>query len=103
MVTRTVRGTLVTVMVVNTESAEVRNETFVIPKVYKKEKALKEAIQKHLELFCKKDKLVDICDKKTIDTLKGMTDEEFDRYAVELDPKTRRPLTSGLAETSESK
>lgn len=92
MVTRTTKFTEVTVMTVNKQTAEVENRTLSLPKTFKKEKALNGAIQEELNKESSDLKFVDIVDKKEVEKLLGMTDDEFSLHAVELDAKTRKPL-----------
>lgn len=99
MVTRTTKFTEVTVMTVNKQTAEVENRVISLPKTFKKDKALHTAIQEALSKESADLKFVDVVDKTEVEKLLGMKDDEFSLYAVELDPKTRKPL--GEQEESE--
>ena len=101
IITRTVKGTEVTVLGINTETAEPENATYVIPGNYEKvvdEKAVfdtkkllkvvKEAYD--TETFAN----VKIVHCKTGDKIYGMWEEDFIANAFELDPKTRKPIRS---------
>lgn len=92
MVTRTTKFTALTVMVVNTVTAEVENRNVELSKTFKKEKALHEAIQVELTKESPDLKFVTVASKKEVEKLLGQTDETFNLYAVELDPVTRKPI-----------
>lgn len=90
--TRTSKFTEVVAMVVNKETAEVENREVSIPKVFKKDTSLNEAVQEVLTEEDSNLKLVDIVSKKTTEKLMGVPEDIGNKYAVELDPKTRKPL-----------
>lgn len=99
MVTRTTKFTALTVMVVNTVTAEVENRKVELPKTFKKEKALHEAIQAELTKESADLKFVTVASKNEVEKLLGMNDEQFSIYAQELDPATRKPLPLKVVET----
>lgn len=101
IITRTVKGTEVTVLGMNTETAEPENVTYVIPGNYEKvvdekavfdtKKLLKVVKASYdTETFAN----VKIVDCKNVDKIYGMWEEDFIANAFELDPKTRKPISS---------
>lgn len=106
IVTRTVSGTQVSVLGINTETAEPENRTYVLSGLYKvvdekdekgnavkthfdEKKALKD-VQKAYDTD--EFKNVKIVDHQQVDKLYGMWEEDFIANAMELDPTTRKPL-----------
>ena len=89
LITRTFEESNVTVMCVDTETAEVSNETFHFAYAMDNEKALK---------VCKKlyesatTKIVAVVDNEVTETLRGMTEETFLANSIVLDPVTRKPI-----------
>lgn len=111
IVTRTVMGTQVTVLGLDTETAEPENRTYILSGTYRKES--KDAEGKVISSSVDEKKLLkDV--KKTYDTdifqnvkivsvepvnkLYGMWEEDFIANAMELDPETRKPLAEQTAE-----
>lgn len=97
VVTRTIKGTEVSVLGMNTETAEPETVTYVIPgnfqkvendkAVYDYKKLLKAVRERYdTETFTN----VKVVDAKNVDKLYGMYEDEFIRAAVEMDPKTRK-------------
>ena len=115
IVTRTVSGTHVTVLGINVETAEPENRTYVLSGLYKVVDEKDEngtAIKTHFdEKKALKDvkkaydtdefKNVKIVDHQQVDKLYGMWEEDFIANAMELDPKTRKPLGDALSEVAE--
>lgn len=89
IVSRTFTTQKVTVMAVNLETAEVFNDTIVLPKVYAEDKLMKkvEAVYNN-----EQHKAVQIVDTATVETLYGMSEDEFIKSAKVLDPKTRKAV-----------
>jgi len=89
IVSRTFTTQKVTVMAVNLETAEVFNDTIVLPKVYAGDKLMKkvEAVYNN-----EQHKAVQIVDTATVETLYGMSEDEFIKSAKVLDPKTRKAV-----------
>ena len=85
MVTRTFKGMEVTAMCVDTKTAEVTNETFTLSRAIKDKAKLFETATL---------KVVDIVDTKLVDTMYGMTEQDFIKYATILDPETRKAVES---------
>ena len=89
IVSRTFTTQQVTVMTVNLETAEVFNETIVLPKVCAADKLMK----KVESVFNNEQrKAVSIVDTKEVETLYGMSEDDFIKSAKVLDPKTRKAI-----------
>ena len=82
MVTRTIKTTKVVVMCVDTESAEVVNSTYVLPRTYKDNKSIMKALENvpHAETI----KFVQIVDTTIEEELYGMTEQDFILKAEKL-------------------
>lgn len=93
---RTVKTTKVVCMVVDTETAEVSNKSFIVSQLPKSDEKLLANIRKEYETD--NEKIVSIVSKDPIEKLLGITYEQFFDLAVELDPATHKPF----AETSEN-
>lgn len=100
MVTRSFEVTRVNVMMCNTESAEVSNKEFEVPRTYKDADKLLKVVKETAET--KTDKVVTIVDKTELTKLFGMSEADFLKYAVELDPETRKALETEEAEETEA-
>ena len=88
MVTRTMKTTKVNVLCMDLVKAEPCNKNITLPRTFKDDKKLFKAVENILnndEL-----KAVQIVKKKEIDTLYGMTEQEFIETAKVLDPETRK-------------
>ena len=90
MITRTINATQVTILAVELDTAETFNETLVVPRVYKDDKKLERVVSKMFDDETRK--AVHIVDKKVINKLMGMTEEDFIKNAVELDKETRKRI-----------
>lgn len=97
VVTRTIKGTEVSVLGINTETTEPETVTYVIPgnfqraenekAVYDYKKLLKAVKERYdTETFSN----VKVVDAKNVDKLYGMFEDEFIAKAMEMDPKTRK-------------
>lgn len=105
IVTRTVMGTQVTVLGLNTETSEPENRTYILSGTYRKEtkdsdgkvinsvvdekKLLKDVKKAYDTDIFQNVKIVDI---QSVNKLYGMWEEDFITNAMELDPETRKPL-----------
>lgn len=90
MVTRTIVTTKVNVLCLDIQSAEPFNKDVTLPRTYKDEKKLLKKVE---EVVNTDDvKAVHIVDKKEIETLYGMTEQDFINNATILDPTTRKEL-----------
>lgn len=87
LITRSKVSLEVKVMVANTETKTVEEITKVIPKVDEKK------IQKELEKVLPENlKFVSTIESKEVEKLYGLDEAIFMDNAVELDPKTRKPI-----------
>lgn len=86
MVTRTIITTKVSVMCLDIETGEPCNESVVVPRTYKDDEKLLKKVKEVLETETLKP--VHIVDKKEIETLYGMTEQEFIDHAEILPPRT---------------
>lgn len=90
MVTRTITTTKANVLCMDIQSAEPFNKVITLPRTYKDEKTLMKRVQEVVETD--NIKAVHIVDKEEVETLYGMTEQEFIEKAVVLDPETRKAL-----------
>lgn len=88
MVTRTIITTKVTVLCLDINAAEPFNETVTLPRTYKDDKKLLKSVEEVINT--EEVKAVHIVDKKEIETLYGMTEQDFINNAKILDPATRK-------------
>ena len=90
MVTRTIVTTKVNVLCLDIKSAEPFNQTITLPRTYKDEKKLLKKVE---EVVNTDDvKAVHVVDKEEVETLYGMTEQDFITNATILDPTTRKVL-----------
>lgn len=85
MVTRTITTTKANVLCLNIESGEPFNEFVTLPRTYKDDKALLRQAEKVINND--KQKAVHIVDKEEVETLYGMTEQNFIALAQELPPR----------------
>ena len=85
MITRTIKSTKVVVMCVDTDTAEVVNATYNLPRTYKDKKSMMKALEKmpHAENV----KFVQIVDSSTDEQIYGMTEQEFINAATVLEKR----------------
>ena len=90
MVTRTIVTTKVNVLCLDINSAEPFNKVVTLPRTYKDDKKL----LKKGEEVVNTDvvKAVHIVDKEEVETLYGMTEQDFITNATILDPTTRKEI-----------
>lgn len=85
MVTRTIVATKVTVMCLDVQAGEPCNMCVTVPRTYKDDETLMKKVRPLLETETLK--AVHIVDKEEIETLYGMTEQEFIQYAKVLPPR----------------
>lgn len=86
MVTRTVTATKATALCLNVTTSEPSNETLTLSGVFKNDKAkMLKAFQSVYDT--EENKAVAIVAYEEIETLYGMTEQEFIKYAKELPPR----------------
>lgn len=100
MVTRTITTTKANVLCMDIQTAEPFNKVVTLPRTYKDDKTLMKKVQEVVETDTVK--AVHIVDKEEVETLYGMTEQEFIQNAVILDPETRRPEAEEVEETEEA-
>ena len=88
MVTRTIVTTKVNVLCLDINSAEPFNKVVTLPRTYKDEKKLLKKVEEVVNTD--EVKAVHIVDKKEVETLYGMTEQNFITNALILDPATRK-------------
>ena len=97
MVTRTIVTTKVNVLCLDIKSAEPFNKVVTLPRTYKDEKKLLKKVEEVVNTD--EVKAVHVVDKEEVETLYGMSEQDFINNAVVLDNETRRPI--GKADTDE--
>lgn len=97
LVTRAVVGTEATIKVVDLATDEISTETVVIDKKFAEDEKpkVRKAVDK---LFAdREDKaVIAVVDFKQVNKLFGVKTEVFMANAIELDPETRKPLTTDV-------
>lgn len=88
MVTRTITGTKVTALCLNIETAEPFNKTVTISGTFKDEKTLMKAVKNVIDSDT--EKAVHIVDIEEIETLYGMTEQEFIENSKVLPPRVKK-------------
>ena len=84
-VTRTIQTTVVTIFCVNIEDKSTFEQTITLPRTYKDESKMMKTIEKILE--GEPVKAVSISGYEVKETLYGMTEAEFIKYATVLPPR----------------
>lgn len=90
MVTRTITTTKANVLCMDIQTAEPFNKVITLPRTYKDDKTLMKKVQEAVET--ENIMAVHIVDKEEVETLYGMTEQEFIEKAVVLDKETRKAL-----------
>lgn len=88
MVTRTIITTKATVLALDTVTAEPQNLTITVPRTYKDDEALLKAVKAQAETDTLK--MVSIVDREEIETLYGMTEQEFINHAKVLPARQQK-------------
>lgn len=89
-VTRTITTTKVNVLCINLETTEPYNADFILPRVYKDTKKLNKALSDLIDNDTQK--FVQAVSTEVVETLYGMTEQEFINTARILDKETRKPI-----------
>lgn len=84
-VTRTIQTTVVTIFCVNIEDKSTFEQTITLPRTYKDESKMMKMIEKILD--GEPVKAVSITGYEVKETLYGMTEAEFIKYATVLPPR----------------
>ena len=85
MVTRTITTTEVNVMCLDVQAGEPFNQVVTVPRTYKNNEELLKKVKPLIETDTVK--AVHIVDTNEIETLYGMTEQEFIQYAKVLPPR----------------
>ena len=85
MVTRTIVATKVNVMCLDVQKGEPCNHSVTVPRTYKDDETLMKKVRPLIETETLK--AVHIVDKEEIETLYGMTEQEFIEHAKVLPPR----------------
>lgn len=85
MVTRTITTTEVNVMCLDVQAGEPFNQVLTVPRTYKNNEELLKKVKPLIETD--NVKAVHIVDTNEIETLYGMTEQEFIQYAKVLPPR----------------
>lgn len=89
-VTRTITTTKVNALCINLETTEPFNQVVVLPRTYKEPKKLDKALSELINNDT--TKYVHAVDTEEVETLYGMTEQEFINSAKILDKETRKPI-----------
>lgn len=89
MVTRTIVGTEVTLLALDTVSAEPQNVTYTLSGKFKDSKALLKAVQRKFDTDTLKH--VSVVSTSAVNQLYGMDESDFIAHAVKLDDN-RKPI-----------
>lgn len=90
MVTRTITTTKVNVMCLDVEKGEPCNIYVTVPRTYKDDEILLKEAKRIIEIENPGVKTVYVVGKDIIETLYGMTEQEFMKYAKELPPRGKQ-------------
>ena len=85
MVTRTIVATKINVMCLDVQAGEPCNKVVTVPRTYKDDESLMKKVRPLIETETLK--AVHIVDKEEIETLYGMTEQEFIEHAKVLPPR----------------
>ena len=99
MVTRTIVTTKVNVLCLDINSAEPFNKVVTLPRTYKEEKKLLKKVEEVVNTD--EVKAVHIVDKEEVETLYGMTEQDFIINSTILDPATRKEIEAETEETQQ--
>ena len=92
MVTRTIVTTKVNVMCLDVQVGEPCNKVIIVPRTYKDDEALMKKVRPLIET--ETIKAVHIVDKEEIETLYGMTEQDFIKHAKLLPPRNSEQVVA---------
>lgn len=90
MVTRTIITTKVTALCMDIHKCEPCNVTVVLPRTFKNADKLMKAVREQVD--SDDIKVAHIVDTVEVETLYGMSEQDFIKGAVKLDPNTRKAI-----------
>lgn len=93
MVTRTITATRVNVMCLDVQAGEPCNISVTVPRTYKDDGALLKVAKPLIESENPAVKAVHVVFKEEIETLYGMTEQEFMKYAKVLPPRGQHEVS----------
>ena len=96
MVTRTITTTQVNVLCLDIVAGEPFNQQVTLPRTYKEDKKLMKTIEEVVNT--ENVKAVHVVTKEEIETLYGMSEQDFINNAVVLDNETRRPIGEAVTD-----
>lgn len=96
MVTRTIVATKANVMCLDVQAGEPCNKDITVPRTYKDDESLMKKVRPLIETDTLK--AVHIVSKEEIETLYGMTEQEFIQYAKVLPPRNGVSVEEDKAE-----
>ena len=96
MVTRTIKTTKVNVMCLDVQAGEPCNKVITVPRTYNDDEALMKKVRPLLETETLK--AVHIVGKQEIETLYGMTEQDFIEHAKLLPPRNTAHVDEAGAE-----
>ena len=99
MVTRTITTTKANVLCLNIVSGEPFNTVVTLPRTYKDEKSLMKMVSSVIDND--EQKAVHVVDKTEVETLYGMSEQEFINNAKILDKDTRKAIEEDSDEETE--
>lgn len=91
-ITRAIEATKVTVLCLNTETAEPFNKVIVLARKYKTNDKLMAKVREEIDNDT--EKAVKIVSSEVFKELYGMSETDFIKNAVKLDAKTRKPVAT---------
>lgn len=98
MITRTIITTRANVLCLNIEQGEPFNKIVEVPRTYKTDEELLNKVKSVAETGT--EKCVYIVDKEEIETLYGMTEQDFIEHATVLPPRNEKsPVTTTCTDT----
>lgn len=90
MITRTITTTKVNVLCMNLTMCEPFNQDLVLPRTFKDDKSLMKVLSEQIDN--EEVKAVHVVDKLEIETLYGLSEQDFIDNASVLDKETRKPI-----------
>ena len=97
MVTRTIVTTKANVMCLNIVTGEPFNKEVILPRTYKDEKSLMKKVSELVDT--EEVKAVHVVSKEEVETLYGMTEQDFIKHAEVLPPRDIKPDKQEKVET----
>lgn len=90
MVTRTINTTQATVLCMDLTTSQPVEKILTLPRTYKNNKDLMKAVE--VAIADDTIKAVHVKNTEVVETLYGMTEQDFINSAIKLDPETRKAI-----------